>query len=405
MTEGSARRAAVPLFVLVALILLAFNLRAPFVAVSSVSGDLEDALGMSPAAVGLLTSLPVLCFGLAVPLASAMIGRIGVERSVFACLGLLLIGIALRSAGGVGTAIAGTVLIGLAITVGNIVAPMIIARDFPRSAAAMVTGAYTAALNVGSVVTLSISPPVANAAGWAIALALPSVITLLTAAVWIVLVRRRRRPASVRAERKGTVATGERPTVTLGELFRRPATWMLTGAFVGQAFGYYGLTAWLPTLLADERGLDENTAGLASSIFQISAVGGAFLTPVIINRFGPAAAFAVNGALWMTMPIGLLVAPGGWAIWSVFSGIAQGGGFVAVFTVVVLRTRSQRENRQLSSTVQTGGYAVASLGPVVVGALHASTGGWTAPLLLVAGSLVMLTVLGMLAARAPRRTA
>lgn len=405
MTERSARRAAVPLFVLVALILFAFNLRAPFVAVSAVSGDLEDALGMSPAAVGLLTSLPVLCFGLAAPLASAVIGRIGVERSVFACLGALLVGIAVRSAGGVGTAIAGTVVIGLAITVGNIVAPMIIARDFPRSAAAGVTGAYTAALNVGSMLTLSVSAPVADAAGWAIALALPSVLTVLAVAVWIVLVRRRP-SAAARLERKGGAAPGShRPGVSLGQLFRRPATWMLTGAFVGQAFAYYGLTAWLPTLLADERGLAEDAAGLASSIFQVSAVGGAFLTPVIINRFGPVAAFAVNGALWLTMPIGLLVAPGGWPVWSVFSGVAQGGGFVAVFTVVVLRTRGQRENRQLSSIVQTGGYAVASLGPVVVGGLNASTDGWTAPLLVVTAALLMLTGLGMLAARAPRRTA
>ena len=38
-------------------------------------------------------------------------------------------------------------------------------------------------------------------------------------------------------------------------MIRRPTTWMLTIAFAGQAFAYYGLTAWLPTLLADEQGM------------------------------------------------------------------------------------------------------------------------------------------------------
>ncbi len=405
MTDRTARRAAFPVFVLIALILLAFNLRAPFVAVSAVAGDLESALGMSPAAVGLLTSLPVLCFGLSAPLASAVIGRLGIERSVFACLLTLLVGIAVRSVGGIPTAMVGTVIVGLAITVGNIVAPMIIARDFPRSAAAGVTGAYTAALNVGSMLALSVSASVAAAAGWAVALALPSVLTLAEAAVCIVLVRRpdhRDRVRSARQEQSPAASGGEQQRASLGTLLRRPTTWMLTGAFSGQAFGYYGLTAWLPTLLADKEGLSHDAAGAASSIFQVCAVAGAFLTPIVINRLGPATAFAVNGALWLTMPLGLLLAPGGWALWSVFAGVAQGGGFTSVFTVVVLRTRGQRENRQLSSIVQTGGYAVASLGPVVVGGLHASTGAWAAPLLVVTGGLVMLTVLGVLAAREPR---
>lgn len=405
MTDRSAQRAALPLLVLVALVLLAFNQRAPFVAVAAVSGDLEAGLGMSPAAVGLLTSLPVLCFGLSAPLASALIGRLGIERSVFLCLFTLLVGIVVRSLGGVPTAIVGTVVIGLAITVGNILGPMIIARDFPRSAAAGVTGVYTAALNVGSMLALSVSASVAAAAGWAVALALPSVLTLAAAAVWIVVARRSptRAPETVKAVPAAGTGAGadEQQATSLGELLRRPTTWMLTGAFTGQAFGYYGVTAWLPTLLADERGLSHDAAGVASSIFQVCAVGGAFLTPVVINRLGPATAFAVNGALWLTMPLGLLLAPGGWPLWSVFAGIAQGGGFTAVFTVVVLRTRTQRENRQLSSIVQTGGYVIASLGPVVVGGLHSSTGGWTAPLLVVTGSLALLTVLGVLASRQP----
>lgn len=402
MTDPSARKAAFPVFVLVALILLALNLRAPFVAVSAVSRDLEAALGLSPAAVGLLTSLPVLCFGLSAPLASTLIGRLGIERSVFACLSALLIGIVTRSADGVPAAMIGTVVIGLAITVGNIVAPMIIARDFPRSAAAGVTGAYTAALNVGSMLALSVSASVAAASGWALALALPSVLTLLAAAVWVVLVRRTGRAPAVRTGSDHRGRDDAAPRVPLGRLLRLPTTWMLTGAFSGQAFGYYGLTAWLPTLLADEQGLSHDAAGAASSIFQVCAVIGAFLTPVVINRLGPSTAFAVNGALWLTMPLGLLLAPGGWPVWSVFAGIAQGGGFTSVFTVVVLRTRSQRENRQLSSIVQTGGYVLASIGPVVVGGLRTSTGGWSAPLLVVTGALVMLTVLGVLAARQPR---
>ena len=145
-------------------------------------------------------------------------------------------------------------------------------------------------------------------------------------------------------------------------------------------------------------------AGAASSIFQIAALIGAFGTPVIINRLGgPLPAFLVTGVLWSFLPLGLLFAPGQWALWSALSGAAQGGGFVAVFTVVVLRAQSLRENRQLSSIVQTGGYTIACLGPVVLGGLHDATGGWDASLLAAFGAVVALTVLGALAARGVRR--
>jgi CP family cyanate transporter-like MFS transporter len=187
-------------------------------------------------------------------------------------------------------------------------------------------------------------------------------------------------------------------------MIRRPTTWMLTIAFAGQAFAYYGLTAWLPTLLADEQGMSRTEAGAASSIFQVAALIGAFGTPFIINRFGgPLPAFLVNGALWATMPLGLLFAPDLWALWSALAGIAQGGGFVVIFTVVVMRARTQRESRQLSSIVQTGGYSVACLGPVIVGGLHDATGGWAASLLAVFAAICALTVLGSLAGRGVRR--
>ena len=112
--------------------------------------------------------------------------------------------------------------------------------------------------------------------------------------------------------------------------------------------------------------------------------------------------FAVNGVLWAALPLGLLAAPDLWALWSALGGAGQGGGFVAVFTVVVLRANSLRENRQLSAIVQTGGYVVASVGPIVIGALHDATGSWTPPLLTATGSLLVLTVLGALASRGVR---
>ena len=75
---------------------------------------------------------------------------------------------------------------GLAITIGNVVSPVIIGRDF-RGRAATVTGSYTAALNVGTMITLSATGPLVDAFGWQIALAVWAVLPLLAAVVWVPL--------------------------------------------------------------------------------------------------------------------------------------------------------------------------------------------------------------------------
>ena len=223
---------------------------------------------------------------------------------------------------------------------------------------------------------------------------------MLAAVVWVPLATRARgRAAPAPAVGRAKAPADDAPAGRPSSVFRRPSTWLLTGAFAGQAYAYYGLTAWLPTVLADEVGMTRAGASAASSIFQIAALVGAFGAPVIINRFGgPLVAFLVNRALWSALPLGLLFAPDLWAWWSASSGVAQGGGFVTIFTVVIWRSRTLRENRELSSIVQTGGYCVAALGPIVLGALHDSTGGWTASLLTAFAGVLGLALFGSAAA-------
>ena len=158
-----------PFLVVAAILLLGVNLRGPIIAVSPVLDTIAADLRIGAATAGLLTSLPVLCFGAGHP---GGLGAAGPRRA--RPRGVDLAG---RAAGGhrgaVGrrapSALAGTLLIGVAITVGNIAVPVVIARDLPRRAGP-VLGGYTAALNVGSMITLALTVPLAAALGWRTAL-------------------------------------------------------------------------------------------------------------------------------------------------------------------------------------------------------------------------------------------
>jgi CP family cyanate transporter-like MFS transporter len=398
-----ARSRAIPAAaVVVAILLLGLNLRGPIIAVSPVLDAVRADLHVGAATAGLLTSLPVLCFGVLTPLASVLLARAGLGRGVSISLALLLVGMAARSADGLAAALVGTLLIGAAITVGNIAVPVVIGRDLHRHSGT-VLGAYTASLNVGSMLTLSLTVPLAQVLGWRAALVAWGGLVLVAAAVWGFAVRDPARGAAT----ADAAAPPDRPVPagapgTGPAWWRRPVVWGLTAAFSGQAFAYYGVTAWLPLLLRDELGMAAAAAGTAASVFQVAALVGAFGVPVLLRVLpGPRAVVLVVTATWVTLPIGLLLAPQLWPVWCGLGGAAQGGGLVVIFALVVRKARDLAENRRMSALVQGGGYVVAAAGPTVVGAVHAATAGWTAPLLVVLAAIVLLGVAGTASAGGP----
>jgi MFS transporter, CP family, cyanate transporter len=389
-SSGPTDRAAVPWFLLAAVLLVALTLRGPIIAVAPVVDDIRSGLHIGAGTAGLLTSIPVLCFGLGTPLVLAIVNRAGIERAVLIGLAGTLLGVVIRSAGGLSSAIIGTVVIGLSITIGNVVIPVVIGRDFPGRAAA-VAGAYTGALNVGSMITSTLTAPLADLIGWRAAIASWAVLVVIAAAAW--------RPATARVPPvPSTVLLKTDESGEAVPLWRRPLVIGLTLSFGGQAFSYYGVTAWLPSLLSDRIGLSRGEAGASSSIFQIVALVGAFAVPVMVARQVPSRIILLSVcAAWMCLPVGLILAPAAWPVWCAFGGAAQGGGFTTIFSVVVARAADSRDARHISASVQGGGYIIGACGPLVVGSVHSSTGGWTAPMLSVAAAVAVMATAGTVA--------
>jgi CP family cyanate transporter-like MFS transporter len=406
-----------------AIVLIALNLRGPIVATAPVLGQMSSDLGLSAVVAGLLTSIPVLCFALASPLASSLIVKVGAERAVTIGLAGVLLGTVLRALGTSSWLYVGTIVIGVAITVGNVVLPVIIRRDYTPERAGFVTGIYTSALNVGSMITSLATAPIAAVVGWPVALLGWGLLAVLAAVVWAVAVGPRvALGVGARAETAavdaggassvdvmtggidvvGTAAHEADAEARRRPLLRRWTTWGLTLAFAGQAFAYYGLTAWMPTLLGDEVGLSRGAAGASSSVFQVMAVVGALGVPLLALRWRPSAVIALIGVLWTAMPLGLFFAPEHWLLWSIFGGAAQGGGITIIFIVIVRMATNGDDARRLSALVQGGGYAIASLGPLAIGGLHDASGGWELPMVGIFVSVLVLGVSGVLSSRRVR---
>ncbi len=168
--------------------------------------------------------------------------------------------------------------------------------------------------------------------------------------------------------------------------------------FAGQSFGYYGTTAWLPTILHDTRGLDPSASGGAAALFQLFGAVGSVAIPLVLGRrVTPRGAFCVIAVAWLALPLGLLLAPGLWPLWASLAGAAQGANFTVIFTIVAVRSTSLREARTTSTAVQTFGYVIGALAPSVMGAVHTASDGWTAPLVLLLVVVAVMVAAGLLA--------
>lgn len=389
--------------VLVAIVAVSLTLRSPIAAVSPVLGEMRADLGLGPGAAGLLTSLPVLCFAVASAAVLGLYRRLGAERAIVLSLVVLAAGTLLRSSpgGSAVPALLGTVVIGLAITVGNVVVPVVAKRDFGDRSPAVV-GIYTAALTAGAAIAAAGTAPIADLVGWRPGLAVWVGLVAVALVLWMLLLRRHRRDGAPPAPTTG-------PPLAL----RRDRTaWALTVLFGAQSALYYSMTAWLPSLLAsspDEGGisLDRAHAGVALSVMQVFGIIGSLLVPALVAWAGrrghdQRGLGVAVGLAWAVPLVGLLLAPQLWPLWTVVVGLGQGAGISLGFALMVLRAKDDHVAAGLSGFVQTGGYLLAAGTPVLIGASYDASGGWQLPLVLMTGAALVLAASG--AAAGARRT-
>lgn len=393
---SSLRRSsqAMPWLVIAGVLTAALSFRGPIVSLTPVMRQIEDDLGISSAAAGLLTTLPVLMFAAMTPVAALVIRRSGPEIALLATLGGVLLGTFIRALPGFVPMLIGMTVIGAAITIGNVVAPVIVRRDIPPAHVATVTAAYTATMNLGCLVTSLLTAPLATLVGWPIAVLSWAILTLAGLFVWLAHMRRRSAGRLV-PKAQGSVSEEERENLAIAEgmtgpipavmpdrrVWRMPIVWLLMVAFAFQSAAYYGLTTWLPAIAGDLLQLDATAAGALASLFQGFAIVGAIMVPFLVRWGGTTLVCVIVCIAWIGGAAGLVFAPEYMALWLTAGALAQACAYVVIFSTLVETSRSDQEAASMSAFVQGVGYVISAVGgATLLGALHDATGAWDVPL-------------------------
>lgn len=377
---------------LIGIVLTAVSLRTAVAAVSPVLDRISVDVPLDAVGIGTIGALPPLAFAVSGLAGPALARRLGAERLLALSIAAVAAGHLVRGvAPSYSVLLAGSVLVFAGIGLANILLPPLVKRYFPDRIGG-ITALYVAIMSVSTAVPSALAAPVAEVAGWRTSLGMWSVLAAVALVPWVVALRRHRAPQDA-----GVPAPHVRPVERVA---RSRTAWAIAAVFAMSSFCAYACFAWLPPILRDTAAADPVQAGALLALFALLGLPAALVVPVVIARTGRAAPVVYVGAAALVAGFGGLLAFPTTLTW--FWVALAGTGpllFPAALVLIGLRTRTEEGSVALSGFAQGVGYAVGSLGPLLIGLLHDLTGSWTAPLLLLAGTSVVAAAAGLLLRR------
>ncbi|MBA8779683.1 MFS transporter [Staphylococcus schleiferi subsp. coagulans] len=371
----------------IGIMLIAANLRAPITSVGVVLPTIKDTLNLTNTEVSFISIIPLLAFAIISSLVAKVSHRFGMERSLFFAMALIFIGVVIRSVTNVSLLYIGTILIGVGIAFGNVLAPGMIKSKFPMRIGIM-TAYYTVVMNIFGALSSYGAAPLLKSFNYNIALGLIGVVTMITLIVWTFQLRNH--------EQQVTVDTTDAVNV-----WKSPLAWEITLLMGGQSLIFYSLINWLPEFLLSYD-IPVTYAGLYLSILQLAIIPLTFVTPLYATKLrSQVIPTAFTGALFTIGILILMFSPHLALISLIIIGIALGIAFGLVNTFFSLRTESGLTAAKLAGMSQAVGYLFACIGPLFFGILHDVTGHWVFSLLILLLTAIAVMIIG---ARAGRNT-
>ena len=388
---------------IIGIIFISANLRAPLTSVGPLVSLIRDTLHISNTLAGMITTLPLFAFALFSPAALVLARKFGTRLVLFCAVVFLTLGIVLRSLSGSIGLFVGTAILGLAISICNVLIPSLIKQDFSERVG-IITGVFLISMSTFGAIASGISIPIAVGlgVGWAGTLSIGAVLSCIAIVLWIPQLKQRKNQ-EIGIIQETEIINVETNTFSVYEeiqitpivqgmesertnLWKSSLAWQIT-VFMGlQSLIFYTMIAWAPDILI-QQGMNSGNAGWMLSLLQLVGIPCSFIASVVAGRKASQYSLVITSSLCIiTGIIGLLFGGFRFAfLWMILIGIGGGITFSLAMMFFSLRTRNADEAAGLSGMAQSFGYLLAAIGPMLFGFLHDKTGSWTIPLVILIG--------------------
>lgn len=380
LTKGSRT------LLLMGILFVSINLRPALSSIGPLIDMIRDDVGLSDTLLGLLTTLPLIAFGVVSTITPLFTKRFGIGITILGALILLASGILIRSVGGIFQLYLGTILLGIAIAFGNVLIPALIKRNFPHKAG-FVTSLYSGIMSLGAAFAAGLSVPLAveHNLGWRGSLAVWAVLAVIALIIWIPNIKRINRTPPNRSFKEA-----------MRKLSGSMLVWKMALYMGLQSLAFYVILAWLPAILID-RGFDASYAGWMLSLSQGTGILGAIIIPIWAGSRKDQRLVIVSLIIVEVIALIGLMIPGMGLVelWVGLIGAVLGGTFSLALLLIVLRSKDAETAAELSGIVQSIGYFIAATGPFIVGVIYDLTHVWNYALVLLLIISFVKLVLGI----------
>ncbi|MAP80842.1 MAG: MFS transporter [Aequorivita sp.] len=334
-------------------------------------GPLIDEIGrtfnLSESLLGLLTTLPLIAFGVISTVTPYFTKRFGLGQTLLWSMVLLTAGIVIRSLEGVFFLYLGTTILGIAIAFGNVLIPAITKNNFPNKAG-LVTSLHSATMSFGAALAAGLSVPLARDLnlGWEGSLITWAILSFIAIFIWIPQIKKIKNTTTTRSLK-----------VAMRKLSGSRLVWQIAIYMGLQSLAFYVILAWLPSILLDY-GYNEEFGGWMLSLSQASGILGALAIPVwAASQKDQRSVITLLIVVEVISFIGLMF-PHSFPvyIWIASLGFVLGGTFGLALLLIVLRAPDSETAAELSGIVQSIGYFLAAIGPFIIGLIQDLSNNW-----------------------------
>lgn len=370
--------------VLIALLLVALNLRPVLASLGPVLEQVRASLQLSYGVAGLLSSLPVICMGLFASLAMPLSARFGMRNAILGTT--LLIGGAtlLRMHATLFAQLLSVCVAGAGIAVLGPLLSAYIKQQFAERSA-RISGWVTSALCLGAALAAGSSATLSEYLGWPCALSSWALLACVAAWQW----------------QRSIADVNPSPSHATHLPWREWRAWLLMLTFGLNSLVFYSLLAWLAPAYVN-MGMSAAGAGQLLGVFAIVQIGGTAwvsLLPPLQRERRPA--LLLCGVSTVLGLVGMWLSPLHAAyLWMSLLGAGTAGSFALSLILPLDYSESYpdapRAAGDWTAMMSSGGYLLAATGPYICGALRDVTGSYVnvfAALLVVSCSTLLLALL------------
>ena len=289
--------------------------------------------------------------------------KVGLEKTLLLAAIIISIGLGLRFHINTYVFFITTFIIGVGITIGNVLLPGLVKKYYPEKLGLM-TGFYAVIMNIGAAVAAGISYPIlsSNIGGEKFSTGLAVNIWIIIAVINIFVYTAMSKNSNVNEVKDNHEK--------VHGYFKYTKMWTIMLSMGLQSALFYCSVSWFAEIMIS-KDFSPETAGLLLSISQFAQFPSTFIVPILADKVHNKLIIPVVITIgYLVSLVGMLYTSGNFVLMLTFIiifALAGGGSFSYVMYLFSVKSRNESEAADISGLAQSGGYLLAAIFPPLLG--------------------------------------